>query len=243
MTESRVVLVSGGSRGLGLATAARLLERGHAVAAFARHGTPESGALAAGYGARFLFREIDARNPGDLDAFVEEAAGALGPVWGLVNNAAVGQDHLFTHLPIEKVDEILAVNLRGTIVLTRAVVRAMIRQGAGGRIVNVSSICGQRGYAGLSVYSATKGALDALTRALARELGARDILVNAVAPGFFESEMSRLLRADQIDAIRRRTPTGRLVEPPEVIALIEMLLFDNSNVTGQVLLVDGGASA
>jgi 3-oxoacyl-[acyl-carrier protein] reductase len=142
---------------------------------------------------------------------------------------------LLAHIAPADIERIVAVNLTAPILLTRAAVKRMIVAGAGGRIVNISSICAVRGYSGLAVYSATKGALEAFTRALAREVGERGVMVNAVAPGFFSSEMSAVLAADQIE-------TGRLSTPEDVVPAVLYLLFDAANVTGQVLTVDGGSS-
>jgi 3-oxoacyl-[acyl-carrier protein] reductase len=126
-------------------------------------------------------------------------------------------------------------------VLTRLVLRRMLARGRRGRVVNITSICAQRGFPGLVAYSATKGGMDAATRALARELTGR-VLVNAVAPGFFASEMSAVLGATQLDQIVRRTPTGRLTEPADVVPVVRMLLCEQTNINGQVMVVDGGAA-
>ena len=137
--------------------------------------------------------------------------------------------------------EIIQTNLTSPLILTRFVLRRMLAKGLKGRIVNVTSICAQRGYPGLVAYSATKGGMDAATRSLARELGGR-ILANAVAPGFFASEMSAVLGQTQLDQIVRRTPTGHLTEPDDVVPVVRMLLLDNTNINGQVLVIDGAAS-
>jgi 3-oxoacyl-[acyl-carrier protein] reductase len=242
-TDRKRLIVSGGSRGLGLALVQHSLARGHAVATFARSETDAVRALAAKYGEQLLFAALDARDSAGQDAFVATAEQRFGAIDGLVNNAAVGQDHLLTHVPPDRIDEILDVNLKGPLLLTRAVVRRMIRAGGGGRIVNITSICGGQGYAGLTVYSATKGAMDAFTRSLAREIGPRGILVNAIAPGFFVSEMSAVLASEQINTIRRRTPTERLIDHQDILPLADMLLFADINVTGQVIHADGGLSS
>jgi 3-oxoacyl-[acyl-carrier protein] reductase len=240
--KGKVLLISGGSRGLGLAIATAYLERGAAVATFARHRTAALDVLGAGYRERFLHAEVDAVDAAVVDAFVATVQERLGRIDFLVNNAAVGQDHLLAHMPPDLVRRIVEINVVAPILLTRTVVRRMLLQD-GGRIVNISSICGSRGYAGLSVYSATKGAMDAFTRALARELGGRGILVNSLAPGFFASEMSSVLATDQLEVIRRRTPTGRLVSEEDLLPALDSLLLGPGVVTGQTLYVDGGASA
>lgn len=238
---SSAVLVSGGSRGLGLAIVTDLLDAGLKVAAFARTVTPELTKLAEAQPDRVHVGSVDVTDEKAAQAFVRTAENALGPIDGLVNNAAIGQDSLHVHTPAGQIAKIIETNLTAPLVLTRFVVRRMLAQGVRGRIVNVTSICAQRGYPGLVAYSATKGGLDAATRSLARELGGR-VLANSVAPGFFASEMSAVLGQTQLDQIVRRTPTGHLTEPEEVVPVIRMLLCDNTNINGQVLVIDGAAS-
>jgi 3-oxoacyl-[acyl-carrier protein] reductase len=238
---SSVVLVSGGSRGLGLAIVTDLLDRGVKVAAFARTVTPELTALAEKYPDQLHAGSVDINDAKAGQAFVKEVEDKLGPIDGVVNNAAVGQDSLHVHTSSDQIASIIQTNLTAPLVLTRFVLRRMLAKGLKGRIVNVTSICAQRGYPGLVAYSATKGGMDAATRSLARELGGR-VLANAVAPGFFASEMSAALGQTQLDQIVRRTPTGHLTEPEEVVPVVRMLLLDDTNINGQVLVIDGAAS-
>ena len=240
--EGRNVLLSGASRGLGLALARHLLAGGARVAGFARSSTDEVRVLLAANRGRFRFTECDILDYPALERIVDDTAAAFGGIDTLVNNAAIGQDHLLAHTSREMVRQVLAVNLEAPIVLTRKVVRTMLASATAGRIISISSICGSQGYPGLTAYSAAKGGIDAFTRSLARELGERGILVNAIAPGFFESEMSSVLAPAQIDSIRRRTPTGRLTTAGDILPLIDLLLARQSNLTGQTLYVDGGAS-
>ena len=236
-----VVLVSGGSRGLGLAIVTDLLAAGLKVAAFARTVTPELTALGEKYPGQLHYGSVDINDAAAGQAFVKTVENELGPIDALVNNAAIGQDSLHVHTSAEHLAEIIRTNLTSPLILTRFVLRRMLAKGLKGRIVNITSICAQRGYPGLVAYSATKGGMDAATRSLARELGGR-ILANAIAPGFFASEMSAVLGQTQLDQITRRTPTGRLTEPEDVLPLVRMLLLDNTNLNGQVLVVDGAAS-
>jgi 3-oxoacyl-[acyl-carrier protein] reductase len=238
---SSVVLVSGGSRGLGLAIVTDLLAQGLKVAAFARTVTPELRKLVAEHPDRAYAGSVDVTDAKAGQDFVREVEERLGPVDGIVNNAAIGQDSLHVHTSADQIARIIETNLTAPLVLTRFVLRRMLAKGLRGRIVNVTSICAQRGYPGLVAYSATKGGMDAATRALARELGGR-VLANAVAPGFFASEMSAVLGQTQLAQIVRRTPTGHLTEPDEVVPVVRMLLCDNTNINGQVIVVDGAAS-
>ena len=132
-------------------------------------------------------------------------------------------------------------SLTATLLVTRAFMRHAMAKVGKGRIVNVTSVCAQRGYAGLVAYSATKGGLDAATRSLAREMHGR-FLVNSIAPGFFASEMSSVLGTEQLSTITRRTPTNRLVEPENITPTLRMLLFEDTNINGMVLTIDGGGS-
>ena len=241
--ESRTILVSGGSRGLGLAVVRHLLENGHRVATFARNGTPPMAELMQSHSRDFRFRTCDGRDVAALGGFLREVEQDLGPVYGLVNNAAIGQDNLLVHLNPEAIHDLLAINIEAPILLTRLVLRRMLLGSNGGRILNIGSICGARGFQGLTVYSATKGAMDAFTRSLAREVGARGILVNTIAPGFFESDMSRVLAPAQLESIRRRTATGKMTEEEQIMPILDLLLFSDTNATGQTFVVDGGAIA
>lgn len=235
------VLVSGGSRGLGLAIVQDVLAQGAKVAAFARTVTPELQALADAHPDRVLVGAVDTTDSRAVDAFVRQAETTLGQVDALVNNAAVGQDGLHVHTSPERIAQIIATNVTAPLLLTRAVLRRMLVRGGRGRIVTITSVCASRGYSGLVAYAASKGALEAASRALAREMHGR-ALVNCVAPGFFASEMSSSLGDEQLETISRRTPSGRLVEPSDLVPVVRTLLFEHTNINGQVLTVDGGSS-
>jgi 3-oxoacyl-[acyl-carrier protein] reductase len=238
---SSVVVVSGGSRGLGLAIVDDVLAQGAKVAAFARTVTPELAERAETHPGSVHIGAVDITNQQAVNTFLREAEKALGPLDGLVNNAAVGQDSLHAHTSPERIASIIETNLTAPLLLTRAVLRRILARGNRGRIVMVTSVCAQRGYSGLVTYSATKGGLDSAMRTLAREMHGR-ALVNSVAPGFFASEMSSVLGQTQLDTITRRTPSGRLVEPHNIVPLVHSLLFDETNLNGQVITVDGGNS-
>lgn len=236
---ANVVLVSGGTRGLGLSIVADLLDQGIAVATFARSLSPGISQLGARYPESLFARAVDAAAQEQVNTFVKDAEKALGPLTGLVNNAAIGQDSLHLHTSPERIAEIIAINQVAPLLLTRTFVRRAMAKGLGTRIVFITSICARRGYSGLVAYSSTKGALEAAARTLARELHGR-ALVNCVAPGFFASEMSSALGNQQLETITRRTPSGRLVEPADVTTVVRMLLMDHTNINGQTITVDGG---
>lgn len=230
-------LVSGASRGLGLAIAEALLERGDTVRTIARSRTPAADALAAAHGDRFTFIEGDIAVDADIERFTEGAAAFDG----LVNNVGVGLDGLLATQGVDTIDRLLDVNLRSALLCAKWYTRARLGARQPGSVVNISSIIGVRGYAGLAAYAATKAGMLGMTRALARELGPRGFRVNAVLPGYLETELSASLSRRQLDQIRNRTPLGRLGTAADVTPLVLFLLSDASAfITGQELVVDGG---
>jgi 3-oxoacyl-[acyl-carrier protein] reductase len=239
-TKQDIVIISGGSRGLGLEIVKYCLAQDFLVATFSRKRTPEIDLLKEEYKEQLFFSEVDITDNDSLSCFVKEVA-AKGNIYGLINNAAIGQDHLLANMSVKVITDIININLTSTILLTRLVLKRMMLSNNGGHIINISSICGSRGFTALTVYSATKGAIDAFTRSLAREVGERGIFVNSIAPGFFSSEMSSVLTEDQLETITRRTPTRKLTEPADVISALKFLLTEENNVTGQLVFVDGGA--
>jgi 3-oxoacyl-[acyl-carrier protein] reductase len=238
----RVVVVTGGSRGLGAGIVASFLASGDRVATCARTATAQTDAWATDSDTadRFMFEPADVSDPADAERFVKAVVSRWGQIDVLVNNAGVARDGILALVPDDDIDAVVDLNLKGTIYMTRLVSRRMLAHGRG-HIVNISSIVGRTGYRGLSVYSATKAALDGLTRALARELGSRGILVNGVAPGYLRTEMSHGLDEAQLGQIVRRTPVGRLGEPDDIARTVQFLTDDaNTYLTGQVVVVDGG---
>ncbi len=238
----RTVVVTGGSRGLGAGIVQSFLDSGDRVATCARTETEavQQWRSDPQYADRFLFVETDASDREQSQQFIQRVVEQWSTIDVLVNNAGVARDGVLALFSDEDVDTVIDLNLKGTIHLTRSVVRNMLARG-GGRIVNISSIVGQTGYRGLTVYGATKAALDGFTRALARELGSRHITVNGIAPGYLKTEMSHGLEGAQLDQIVRRTPAGRLGDSADVARAVQFLVDpENDWITGQVLVVDGG---
>jgi 3-oxoacyl-[acyl-carrier protein] reductase len=246
MTDgARVVVVTGGSRGLGAGIVRSYLDSGDLVATCARSITPEVEAWQRdpGTAGRFLFEPADLSKPEDAKRFVGAVVEKWGRVDVLVNNAGVARDGILGLFSDDDLDAVIDLNLKGTLYVTRLVARRMLARRSGS-IVNISSIVGLSGYRGLSVYSATKAALDGLTRALSRELGSVGITVNSVAPGYLRTEMSHGLDEGQLQQIVRRTPAGRLGEPADIARVVQFLTAPgNDYLTGQVIVVDGGLTA
>lgn len=241
----RVVIVTGGSRGLGAGIVRSYLDSGDLVATCARSITAEVEAWQKDPDTadRFLWVPADLAKVEDADAFVKAVIDKWGRVDVLINNAGVARDGIHSMFSDADIDTVVDLNIKGTLYVTRAVSRRMLARRSGS-IVNISSIVGLSGYRGLATYSATKAALDGMTRALARELGSRGIIVNGIAPGYLRTEMSHGLDADQLNQIVRRTPAGRLGDP-EDIARVCQFLTDPANgyLTGQVIVVDGGLTS
>jgi 3-oxoacyl-[acyl-carrier protein] reductase len=240
--EGKKIVVTGASRGIGRATFEALSRAGAFVIGTAtsekglaeiQKAIDESGRPGACYLLNLMSRE-------STDAFVAAVEKDHGPIYALVNNAGVTRDMLAMRLKDEQWDEVIETNLTGAFRLTRGFMRGMIRERAG-RIVNLSSVVGQIGNAGQANYAASKGALIAMSKSLARELGSRGITVNCVAPGFIETDMTNSLAQQQQDAMKAQIPLGRFGKPEDIANMVTYLVSDaGSYITGQVLAVNGG---
>jgi 3-oxoacyl-[acyl-carrier protein] reductase len=243
--SGRAVIVTGGSRGLGVGLVQAFLDAGDRVATCSRSRTAQIDAWAADpeLADRFHYEEFDLVDREAADAFVRGVAQRFGGLDVLVNNAGIAREGVLGLMQDPDLDTVVDLNIKATIRVTRAAVRRMLPQGSG-RVINISSVVGISGYRGLAVYGASKAALDGFTRAMARELGARRITVNSVAPGYLRTEMSLGLDEQQLSQISRRTPLGRLGESADVAAAVLFLASEEANfVTGHVLVVDGGLTA
>ena len=241
------VLVTGGSRGIGLAIAQRLAGSGYHVIAVARRESDElrdaiGVAGKEGHG-RIHFRAFDLSEVDAIPAFVKSLRDEFGAIYGLVNNAGLGTEGLLATMHNSEIEALMRLNLLSPIILTKYVVRHMMADGAG-RIINMSSIIASTGYNGLSVYAATKAAATGFTRSLAREVGKLGITVNAIAPGFIDTELTHSLGAEQRQRIAGRSALRRLPETGDVASMVEYLLGEGGrNITGTVLTVDAGNTA
>jgi 3-oxoacyl-[acyl-carrier protein] reductase len=243
----RNVIVTGASRGLGLAIAARLAASGHRVLAIARSESEPLRALsaataAAGRGA-VQFHAFDLLETQAISHFVSRLRREAGPLFGLVNNAGMGTAGILALMPDPDIETLIRLNTLAPIVLTKYVVRSMMSERAG-RIVNISSVVAATGYHALAPYAASKASLLGFTRSLAREVGQLGITVNAVAPGFVTTEMTRALEGRQREQIIRRSALRRLPEAEDVAGAVDYLFSEAArNITGTTLTVDAGNTA
>jgi len=241
------VIVTGGSRGLGLAIARNLATAGYQVIAIARHETDQLACAMQrkepGQKSSIFFKAFDLEDTSGIPGLVKELRKEFGSIHGLVNNAGLGTSGILATMHDSQIQRLVHLNTVSPIILTKHVVRSMMADG-GGRIVNIASIVSFTGYSGLSVYSATKASIVGFTKSLAREVGPLGINVNAVAPGFLDTEMTESLGGPQREQIARRSALHRLAEVDDVANAVEFLLSDNArNITGTVLTVDAGNTA
>lgn len=243
----RNAIVTGGSRGLGLGIARKLIQSGFRAIAIARKESDEFAAAKL---------ETEQTHPGSLhfvpfdlaqiDAIpdlVKNLRKEFGPIYGLVNNAGMSADGVLALTSTHRIEQVVRLNTTSPMVLTKYVVRSMMADG-GGRIVNISSIVAFTGYSGLAVYAATKASLIGFTRSLAREVGRTGVNVNAVAPGFVSTEMTQGITEENRRKIARRSALKRMVDVQDVANAVDFLMSEGSrNITGTVITVDAGNTA
>ncbi len=236
--DGKVALVTGGSRGIGAAISRELARAGARVAVNYRSDKDTAEAIAAEIGG--IAVQADVASAEEAAELVNQVESELGPLDVLVNNAGITRDTLIARMSEEDWEDVLATNLGGVFNTCRAVARGMLKRRAGA-IVNVSSVVGVRGNPGQVNYAASKAGIIGFTKALARELGNRGVRANVVAPGYIDTELTRVLPDEAKEMIRTNTPLGRLGEPEDVAGAVRFLCSDEAGfVTGDVVLVDGG---
>lgn len=236
------VMITGASRGLGLAMAETLAAGGYNVIAVSRSMSDEL-AKAQAVHANIHHVAADLLDIDGLQAIIRNAKAAHGPLYGLVNNAGLGTDGLLSNMHASQIDALIKLNITAPIMLGKYAVRDMMMTGKG-RIINMASVIASTGYSGLSVYGATKAAMVGFTKSLAREVGRLNVTVNAIAPGFIDTEMTAGLGDDGREQVKRRSALRRLAEPQDVAGMVAFLMGETGrNITGQVMTVDAGATA
>lgn len=227
----RTVLITGGNRGIGFALAEEFIAQGHRVAVTARSGEGPKGSLTV---------RADVTDGASLDAAYAEVESKLGPVEVLVANAGITKDTLVMRMTDEEFDSVVDTNLGGTFKVVKRAVKGMLKARFG-RIILISSVVGLYGSAGQVNYSSSKSALVGMARSLTRELGARGITTNVVAPGFIETDMTAALPEEQQEQYRKNIPAGRFAQPSEVAKVCAWLASDDAGyISGAVIPVDGG---
>jgi 3-oxoacyl-[acyl-carrier protein] reductase len=241
--DGKVAIITGGSRGIGAEVGARLAEDGAAVVVSGRDGERLQRTVREWetQGRAVLGVVADAASREDCERLVSTTKQQFGRIDVLVNNAGVTHDQLLVRMTDEDWDRVMEINLRSAFLMTRAVSKALVRQKSGGRIINISSTAGAMGNAGQVNYSAAKAGLIGFTKAAARELAHWSILVNAVAPGLIETDMTKDLSAAAREALLAQVPLKRSGTAREVAEMVRFLAGDGATyVTGQVFHVNGG---
>jgi 3-oxoacyl-[acyl-carrier protein] reductase len=235
----RSAVVTGGTRGIGRAIAASLAGAGARVAVVGRSAeTAQSAAAELGHGAQGFAGDV--ANPASAAAMIAAVEAAFGAVDILVNNAGITRDNIMPRLKDADWDEVIDANLRGAFVTIRAAVRGMMKR-RWGRVINISSVVGLVGNKGQSNYAASKAGLIGLTKSVAKEFAARNVLANVVAPGFIETDMISGMTQDARETLMRQIPLERLGTPNDIASLVTFLASDHASyITGQVFVVDGG---
>ncbi|MDE1330416.1 SDR family NAD(P)-dependent oxidoreductase [Vibrio aestuarianus] len=238
MPEPKTVVISGGSKGLGLAVVKELLCLGYKVATFSRSKSEEINSIINHN--NFYWESVDIDNLKDIKRFTTNVIKKFGRIDILINNAAYLFEGLLAFSSSDKIGKSISINIMGTINLTQSCVKNMMRNKSG-TILNISSINSVRGHKGVSVYTASKAAIDGMMKSLARELGPLNIRVNSISPGFFESNLVEYLSEERKKQIIKRTPLGRTSKVSEIVNVILFLVSDKASfISGQNISVDGG---
>ena len=235
----RNVLVTGATRGLGKELASRLVDEGYRIIGTGRGKEPPKDWPT---NPQLIYASLDLAEHDSFHSFMLELQETHGPLYGLVNNAAIGVVGVLATMHESDICKVLNTNLTGTILLTKYAVRSMLLNGEG-RVLNMASIVANTGFKGYSVYAATKAGLLGFSQSLAREVGPAKITVNCVSPGFMDTDMTSEINAADLDRIRRRSPLGDLATPQDVAHIVSLLMSkESARITGENIIIDAGAS-
>jgi 3-oxoacyl-[acyl-carrier protein] reductase len=240
--DKQIAIVTGASRGIGRSIALELARQGATVIGTA---TTESGATGisdalAQPGMKGRGAVLNVTDPAATDSFIDSIVKEFGGVNVLVNNAGITKDQLAMRMKDDEWDAVIDTNLKAVFRLSRAVLRPMMKA-RGGRIINITSVVGSSGNPGQANYAAAKAGVAGMTRALAREIGSRGITVNCIAPGFIDTDMTRVLPEEQRAALTAQIPLGRLGSPDDIAHAVVFLASPNAGyITGTTLHVNGG---
>ena len=237
------VIVTGASKGLGLAICQHAVKQGYGVIAIARQLTESFKALQQANPKSVHFYAADLADLDNLAELCKTIIKQHGRPYGLINNAASGHDGVLATMPNSAIEHLMQLNIQAPILLSKYLVRSMLLNRTG-RIINISSIIANTGFNGLSVYAASKAALEGFSRSLAREVGKAGITVNCVAPGYMQTDMTNSLQGDKLESVKRRSPLGKLATVNDAAAMVMYLLSEQASaITGTVMTVDGGSTA
>jgi len=241
--KDRVAIITGGARGIGKKISQTFLKEGASVYIFdvnQEEGVRTVGELQPAYDGKVIFFKVDITDEKNVEQSIEKIIEAEGRIDILVNNAGITRDNLILRMSLEDWKKVIDINLTGAFICSKHTVKYMVKNRSG-KIINISSIVGVHGNAGQSNYSSSKAGLIGLTKTLARELAGRNILVNAIAPGYIETEMTEKLSDKIKEKLMEQIPTGRLGSVDDVAKTALFLASDDSNyITGTVINLDGG---
>ena len=238
--DNKVVLITGANRGIGESILHRLDADGYLVIGSSRSNEGVEKITSEIKKSNGKGIQMDVTDQKSIDDAVDSIKKDFGPIYGLINNAGITNDNLLMRMSDEQWSSVIDSNLNSLFRVTKSIVKDMMKARVG-RIINIGSIVGMMGNAGQSNYSATKSGLLGFTKSLARELSSRNINVNSISPGFINTDMTKALSEDQIDALSKNIPLNRIAEPSEIASVVSFLLSDDSSyITGENINVNGG---